>query len=81
MAKKTAVEKHLCGDCANVTPVMEPHHLLDIHGNPTLGTCPYWTESRCVLLSWRSECKNFKIKTNGTYKKTDSGTMGAADGR
>lgn len=58
MAKN--VELHRCGDCANCTPVTAPHHLLNIHGEPTLGTCPNWTESRCVLLSWRSACTFFK---------------------
>lgn len=61
--KKTAIT-HRCGDCANVTPVLAPHHLLNIKGEPTLGTCPYWTESRCTLLSWKSSCIHFKPKTS-----------------
>ena len=61
--KKTAIT-HRCGDCANVTPVLTPHHLLNIKGEPTLGTCPYWTESRCTLLSWKSSCIHFKPKTS-----------------
>ena len=53
---------HRCGDCANITPVTEPRQLLSIDGKPTLGTCPYWTESRCTLLSWKSECEHFREK-------------------
>ena len=60
--KKKELKLVRCGDCANVTPVLSPHHLLNIYGEPTLGTCPYWTESRCVLLSWKSECRNYKEK-------------------
>ena len=65
MAKKGIInkEQHKCGDCANVTEVWEPHQLLSLEGKPTLGTCPYWTMSRCTLLSWKSDCKHFKPKT------------------
>lgn len=59
---KNVVELHRCGDCENVTPVLAPHHLLNIKGEPTLGTCPYWKESRCMLLSWRSNCEHYKEK-------------------
>ncbi len=64
MAKKrrNTVEEHRCGECANVTPVMYPRHLLNVRGEPTLGTCPHWTESRCVLLSWRSSCTYYAPK-------------------
>ena len=64
MAKKNIIkqEQHKCGDCANVKEVWWPHQLLSLEGKPTLGTCPYWKESRCVLLSWRSSCKHFKRK-------------------
>jgi len=62
--KKTSQQLHRCGDCANVTEVLKPHQLLSLDGKPTLGTCPYWTESRCTLLSWRSDCMHFKPKTN-----------------
>ena len=48
-----------CGDCVNVTPVTR-FHTLDIHGNPTLGECPYWTDGRCTILSWMSECEHYK---------------------
>lgn len=59
-------ELHRCGDCANVTEVLEPSQLLSLEGKPTLGTCPYWKQSRCTLLSWRSDCKHFKPKqSNG----------------
>ena len=60
--KAKTKEKHKCGDCANVTEVWEPHQLLSLEGKPTLGTCPYWKESRCTLLSWRSDCAHFKPK-------------------
>lgn len=65
MAKKKIENKvkHKCGDCANVTEVWEPHQLLSIEGKPTLGTCPYWKESRCVLLSWRSDCEHYKMRS------------------
>lgn len=61
MAKNNK-ELHRCGDCEKVTPVTSPHHLLNIKGEPTLGTCPYWTESRCCLLSWPHECNHFEEK-------------------
>ena len=64
-ATATKEEKPLlrrCGDCDNVTEVLEPKNLLSLEGKPTLGTCPYWTESRCTLLSWKSYCKHFKPK-------------------
>lgn len=55
-------EYHLCGDCANLTPI-DKFTTLTVHGRrPTLGTCPYWTQSRCTLLSWRSTCEHFKPK-------------------
>lgn len=54
-----------CGDCANVTPVMEPEKL-SVKGEPILGTCPYWTESRCTLLSWRCICNHYEDRINGT---------------
>jgi hypothetical protein len=41
---------------------MEPKNLLSIDGRPTLGTCPFWKESRCVLLSWRVCCEHFEQK-------------------
>lgn len=59
---KKIIQKHRCGDCANCVPVTD-FHTLTVHGKrPTLGTCPYWTDSRCVLLSWKSDCKHFKPK-------------------
>lgn len=63
--KRTAESKgkHKCGDCANVTEVLEPHQLLSLDGRPTLGTCPFWTLSRCTLLSWKSDCIHFKPKS------------------
>lgn len=53
--------EHTCGECANQTPVMRPN-TLTVHGRrPTLGECPHWTKSRCVLLSQRA-CDKFKMK-------------------
>ena len=62
--RKEKLESHRCGECANVTEVWEPHNLLSLEGKPTLGTCPYWTESRCTLLSWKSKCIHFKPKNH-----------------
>lgn len=61
MAKKKQkeVELHRCGECANITPVTR-FHTLNVYGEPTLGTCPYWKESKCVLMSWMSECRHYK---------------------
>lgn len=62
--RKKDIQKHKCGDCANCKPVMD-FHTLTVHGRePTLGTCPYWTKSRCTLLSWKSDCEHFKPKMN-----------------
>lgn len=61
MAKKT-IEKHRCGDCIHCTPVTD-FHTLTVHGRkPTLGTCPYWTKSRCVILASMTDCPSFKPK-------------------
>ena len=60
MSKKKEVSLHRCGDCANVTPVLDRFHLLDLRGNPIMGTCPFWTDSRSTLLSWLSNCPHFK---------------------
>lgn len=61
--KKQQPQLHRCGDCAHCTPVLD-FNTLTVHGRqPTLGTCPYWKESRCTLLSWKSDCKHFKQKT------------------
>lgn len=60
--RKAKPQLHRCGDCANCVPVTD-FHTLTVHGKrPTLGTCPYWKGSRCVLLSWKSDCKHFKPK-------------------
>lgn len=56
---KAVQVKHRCADCANITEVWEPHRLLSVEGKPTLGTCPHWKESRCVLLSMKSFCPHF----------------------
>lgn len=62
MRKRDAVsvrDRH-CGECSHVSPVYR-FHTLSVFGLPTLGTCPYWTESRCVLLSQKG-CGRFKPK-------------------
>lgn len=67
MARKKVAEIHRCGDCAHVTP-LHRFETLTVEGKrPTLGTCPYWTESKCVLLSWRSTCEHFvqRMETEG----------------
>ena len=61
-ARKADGKLHKCGDCANVKEVLWPKQLLSIEGRPILGMCPYWTLSRCTLLSWKSDCKHFKPK-------------------
>lgn len=53
---KTTVKKVQCGRCKNCTPTMDKEKL-SIAGKPILGTCPYWTESKSVLLSWWHVCK------------------------
>lgn len=51
-----------CGECGNVTLVTE-FHTLTVHGRePTLGRCPYWTESRSLLLSQKIACKHYKTR-------------------
>lgn len=55
---KAPAETHRCRECRHVT-VVTKFHTLSIKGEPTLGECPHWTQSRCVLLSQRS-CIHFK---------------------
>lgn len=62
MTKRETPQQHRCGDCDNVTEVWEPSNLLSLKGEPTLGTCPWWKQSRCTLLSWVSNCEHFKPK-------------------
>ena len=51
-----------CGECGNVTLVTE-FHTLTVHGRePTLGRCPYWTESKSLLLSQKIACKHYKTR-------------------
>ncbi len=51
---------NVCRDCKNVTPETK-HNTLSVKGEPTLGTCPYWEKSRCVLLS-QDSCKKFELR-------------------
>lgn len=52
---------HFCRECEHVTLVTR-FHTLSVKGEPTLGECPYWTQSKCVLLSQKACVKHFKIK-------------------
>lgn len=62
MERKKVEPLVCCGECANVTPVTDSH-TLTVHGRePTLGRCPYWTESRSLLLSQKIECKHYKTR-------------------
>ena len=47
-----------CGKCANCTPLTEPEKL-SVRGEPILGRCPYWTQSKSTLLSWMMKCKHY----------------------
>lgn len=60
MAKKKIISKetHRCNECRFVTTYTE-FHTLSLEGKPTMGTCPYWKESKCVLLS-QVACEHFK---------------------
>lgn len=49
----------VCDFCKHCTPYME-FRTLSIEGKPTMGTCPYWTSSKCVLLSLDS-CNMFDM--------------------
>lgn len=65
MAKKVRkVEEavHTCGECSHVV-VVRRFHTLSVRGEPTLGECPHWRESRCVLLSQRA-CAKFRMTIN-----------------
>lgn len=66
MAKKKFIPEYKCGECAHCTPLMR-FCTLTVHGRrPTLGTCPYWTLSRCVLLSqWC--CERFKKREQALW--------------
>lgn len=63
--KKTKPKKIVvdwtCKDCINCTPNTE-FHTLSLKGEPTLGFCPHWKKSRCVLLSMDYCINNFKRK-------------------
>ena len=62
--RKKVREMHRCGDCVHCKPVTDFHTLTVHERKPTLGICPYWTESRCTLLSWKSYCEHFKPKND-----------------
>ena len=70
--RKREVVRHRCGDCALCVPVRR-FHTLNVKGEPTLGECPHWTESRCVLLSWVSDCKFFKSAVGGGESNGEQG--------
>lgn len=58
-SNKKPVVTHKCGECANVT-LVTIFHTLSIKGEPTMGECPYWTQSKCVLLSQKACQDHFK---------------------
>ena len=61
MSKDKAGEPRMtCKHCKHCTPYME-FHTLSLKGQPTMGTCPYWTTSKCVLLSLDS-CNHFDVR-------------------
>ena len=68
MAEKgnATTEIHLCGECVNCTPIYDFHTLTVKDRKPTMGTCPYWTSSRCVLLSQRACKKHYKEREQVT---------------
>ena len=47
-----------CGQCKNCT-YRKDFHTLSLEGKPILGTCPHWTKSRSVLLSYDT-CDKFE---------------------
>ena len=51
--------KRVCGYCKHSTPYME-FRTLSIEGKPTMGTCPFWTASKCMLLSLDT-CEHFDM--------------------
>ena len=65
MAKSNA-EIHFCYQCENCTEVTEPEKL-SVAGEPILGRCPYWTESKSVLLS-QIACKEHFIEKKSITK-------------
>lgn len=54
--------KNVCRECEHVT-IVTRFHTLSVKGEPTLGECPYWTQSKCVLLSQKACAKHFKMKS------------------
>ena len=60
--QKTKTEAHRCKECVNVTEVRD-FSTLSLKGEPTLGTCPFWLKSKCVLLSQRACKENFRLKS------------------
>ena len=47
-------EDETCGTCVWCTPYLAFHTLTVRDRKPTMGTCPNWTQSKCVLLSQRA---------------------------
>ena len=61
--KPITKELHYCGECPHCTPITDARSL-SIEGKPTLGTCPYWTESPNVILS-QLDCDMFPTDDKG----------------
>ena len=59
--ERSNIIEYYCRDCKNVKEVLD-FSTLSIHERkPTLGQCPYWTKSRCVILSQKC-CANFEAR-------------------
>lgn len=58
MAKVKKVKTNeVCGDCMHCSPYMS-FNTLSIKGKPTMGTCPFWKTSKCILLT-QPACEKF----------------------
>ena len=58
--KKEIVVRH-CKECVHAVPITRFHTLTVDGKRPTLAECPFWTLSKCVLLSQKS-CEHFTEK-------------------
>lgn len=64
MARKKSIitkELHYCRECVHCTIVDKPT-TFSVKKEPTLGKCPFWKESPCVLLSQLACEDNFEMK-------------------
>ena len=63
MAKTTPILV-LCGNCKRCEPITNPEKC-SVKGEPIIGRCEHWTESKSCLLSWPHVCKFYKDKGIG----------------